>query len=686
MLLSDHLTVSVNRKRLQELAKLHPSKWTTKSARALHDWALRQLMARQDDSIALRMFALACVELGLNSYALHLLRCLHARHPDDVCSCLDLTRVLWMVNQEDRAVSVTQRICERGGIDGATLRQVAEQWSEWGMHSRAARLVNEIGERCDLTKDDIMSCAAILLRAERTLSAVSLLGRVIKLDPLAYEARILLGQVLLRRGKRAGALRCFERAASAAQEDVSLALLLQAKMLSEEGDSCKAIECLSMIKNDPVLPEEALDLIVGLCSRLGDRERAAGGLLELAARNFERRDFSRALEMASRAECMSQRRCVETSLLIVRSLQEMNRSYEALSNVDEALCIFPQNPALHVERSFCLLRHGKLREGWQEYEYRHSAFTESSRPRLYPGKLWTGEDVSSRTVLVHAEQGLGDTIQFLRFCLVLSRRGARVKLRCQPRLVPLLVGCSFLEEVCDHNGPTMQYDYQVPLMSLPLYLGIDARDIECDTPYIRVPPTAREETRRQWYKDLQYIHIGLSWAGNPDNINDEKRSIHLASLAPLGKVTGAFFYSLQAGPAASQLYLPPRGLHVQTIHPAARSIESAAAVIEQLDLVITVDTMIAHLSGALDVPTWVLLPTSPDWRYGVSGETMPWYSTFRLFRLNERQTWCDLVSEVGKRLQDVVASRGIVRHGQMPPVKVSIGESIGNSRNFSNTI
>lgn len=293
-------------------------------------------------------------------------------------------------------------------------------------------------------------------------------------------------------------------------------------------------------------------------------------------------------------------------------------------------------PDAQVNLAFTLLQAGRFAEGWRAHEHRTQANAWRTYKEKVPGTRWHGEPLANRTLLIHAEQGLGDSIQFFRY---LSRieRSPRVIVRVQASLVQLLATSFPTVQAIAENAPLPAFDLQCPLLSLPHVLGDDAPP----APYLAADP-ARVAQWRGWVDRLPGRRVGLVWAGNPRLAADKRRSIPLASLAPLGEIAGVSFVSLQHGPAASQK--PPSGLALHDRAGELTDFADTAALVSALDLVIGVDTATVHLAGALGRPVWLLNRADTCWRWMAEPGTSMLYPTLREFRQHILGDWGSVIA------------------------------------------
>ena len=329
------------------------------------------------------------------------------------------------------------------------------------------------------------------------------------------------------------------------------------------------------------------------------------------------------------------------------ALRDLNRCDEAAWCYAEALRREPDFPEAHWNRGVLRLLSGEYEGGWRDYEWRWRV------PGLLPPKRefaepeWTGGDLRGRRILLHAEQGFGDTLQFARYAPLLAQRGAEVFFQVQPPLVSLLRSLRGVKDVLSERDRWPEVDFQSPLMSLPRWCGTKLENIPAEVPYLHatpglvsVPPAAPGRPLR----------VGFGWAGNPANGADRQRSMRFADLLPLFTDTRATFYSLQCGPRALELCGLPEGLPVHDLSPQLHDFAATASAIAELDLVITVDTSVAHLAGALGRPVWTLLSFTACWRWLRDRADSPWYPTMRLFRQSTVGDWRPVIDAVKREL------------------------------------
>ncbi|HEY2970221.1 MAG TPA: DUF5672 family protein [Casimicrobiaceae bacterium] len=333
------------------------------------------------------------------------------------------------------------------------------------------------------------------------------------------------------------------------------------------------------------------------------------------------------------------------------ALQAQNEVGAAIDAFRHALAFKPDFAHARWNLALALLLDTQFAEGWREYDAR-LVLPELGRDRhRLPGPLWDGTEPAGKTLLVYPEQGLGDALQFARYAVLLADAGARCMIRCPDALAPLLATIPGVAEVSRDGEALPKYDAHLPLLSLPRVFGTTPETIPARVPYITVADSKRAASRAALTRAGARRTVGLAWAGNPAHANDRHRSVPLAAFVVLFAVRGVAWFSLQHGDAAAQVAETP-GAEALAPLAASATLVDTAALIAELDLVITVDTSIAHLAGALARPGWVLLPFAPDWRWQLGRDDSPWYPTLRLFRQPQAHDWTAVVERVMAHLRD----------------------------------
>jgi tetratricopeptide (TPR) repeat protein len=379
----------------------------------------------------------------------------------------------------------------------------------------------------------------------------------------------------------------------------------------------------------------------------------------------------------------------------------LGRLDEALASYQMALWLNPNHAEARWNRALALLQMGNYEDGWAEYEWRWRR--KRARPRSFvrgqesgvrgqesgvsgTGEtvpLWDGSSLEGKTILLYCEQGLGDTLQFVRYARQVKEKGGTVVLECLKDMAPILSTCPGIDHVVPEGSPLPAFDVQAPLMSLPYVCKTRLESIPGEVPYLFADAELVEKWRKEFSgpktenrkpkatdltddTDTPALKIGIAWQGNPKHRWDRHRSFPVELFAPLSRLPGVQLYSLQKGPGSEQLAAVHWPL---TTIPGLHTFRDTAAVIQCLDLVITCDSAVAHLAGALGVQVWVALAWLTDWRWFLKREDSPWYPTMRLFRQKERGNWEEVFARIKGEVEMV--------RGSLPGLRPRVGSRNG---------
>jgi Flp pilus assembly protein TadD len=459
----------------------------------------------------------------------------------------------------------------------------------------------------------------------QTAAAVQSLGRAASLRPSYLAARLGLGRALLA-----------EQHSDEALDAADTALLQEpgnAQALFLRGTALSALG-------------RATDAVVALRTAIGADPANAAAHLNLGNALADL-DALEPAEAAIHRAIVLDPTLIEAHVSLGFILTSRGRLSEAVVACEAAIALQPSLAQAHWNLAVAALLAGDFARGFAEYEWRkrHDRFRHDFVN--LPGPVWTGDDPAGRTILVHAEQGFGDTIQFARYLPLIAARGGRVVLACDARLVCLLDTLPGVA-VVPVEGSLPPYDAWIDQMSLPRVFATASSTIPSATGYL-VPDPVRVAT---WWAALPPGRkVGVAWAGNPGHSNDRRRSLPPDALAALLAAPGVRFVCLQPDAHAGQQPGPQVGTARPPELPARLAdYADTAALIANLDLVVTVDTSVAHLAGALGVPCWVLLPFAPDWRWRLGCADSAWYASVRLFRQPIPGAWHDVVANVTAEL------------------------------------
>jgi tetratricopeptide (TPR) repeat protein len=532
-----------------------------------------------------------------------------------------------------------------------------------------------------LALDAAEMSARRLLDAGSLDEAEAMLRRVLDRAPNRAWAWFLLGRVRYAKGDGDAAIDLLRKAVALdpklapAYNDLGIFLLHQGRL--EEAEAC----CRRAVELDGRLAECMTNLgaVLAARGRLEDasswyaRAIAADGQSAPAHNNLGAALVK--LDRPDEAEALHRRAIAlkpdfpDAHYNLGVALHDQGRFADALACYDKAVVLKPELVDARWNRAFSLLLAGNYADGWREHEWRWRR--KEQPPRSFPQPLWHGEPLEGRSILLHAEQGIGDTLQFMRYVPLVVARGARVVLQVQ-RPALRLAAVTFqgmtqegtTQEGTTQEGTTQEgmaqvigdgdvpppFDLHCPLLSLPLAFGTTLDAVPAEVPYLAADPVAVARWRER-LATAAGLKVGLVWAGSPQHKNDRNRSIAFDRLAPLFAIRSISWFSLQVGERAGDLAGLAAGA-VTDLSPALSDFSETAAAVAALDLVIVVDTAVAHLAGALGKPVWIMLPHVADWRWLIGRDDSPWYPTARLFRQPARGDWESVALCVRRALEE----------------------------------
>jgi tetratricopeptide (TPR) repeat protein len=537
--------------------------------------------------------------------------------------------------------------------------------------------------------------------------AIQCFKEALRLNPDNVEACNNLGNAFRKMGSREKALEHYTKAIDIKPDYIG-AINNLANLLKEQGKIEEAITHYRMaIKLKPDLAEAYYNLgtaleeaerfdesveqyskAISMNPQLADAYNNLGNVLkkkkmtEAAARKYKkavllRRDFAEAYNNLGDVYRMLGRldEAVEQCQKAIRikssderfylnfgnTLLDQGKYQEAMEQYEKAINMKPDFAEAHYSRGMVLLTQGRLGEGWKEYEWRlrSKEISKDIGYKLSKTPEWDGSPLDGKTILIVSEQGVGDHIQFARYIPLVKERGGRVVFESRYNLIRLFEGYEGIDILLEES-PNIESDtnpdVRIQLLSLPLLFATKLDTIFADVPYLKVDA----ETSGKWKSriDSNLFKVGLVWSGNSYHKNDHNRSCNLSDFAPLTDIPGSTFYSLQKGGMRENKEELPNGMHIVDIGKDLHDFYDTAAAIENLDLVISVDTAVVHLAGALGKPVWTLLPFVPDWRWMLDSNNTPWYPTMRLFRQPILRDWTSVMKQVSLELEKEVLLKG----------------------------
>ena len=577
------------------------------------------LVIDPDHADTLHLLGLIEHRLGHSEVAVERIRKAITRSGRDPAFHHNLGNILRGQGQLAEAMTYYERALALAPSSVDTLYNLGNTCQDLGLTERAVGYFERALRLRPDTLELYNNLGSALQDIGRLDEAVACYRKALALRPDTVEVLDNLAAALRAQGQLEAAAGCYERAIAHTRERVESHIGLG--VVRREQDRLEdAIACFEQaLTLAPDHPETRVNLGVALID-LGRPQEAIG-------------HYERALAL--------QPDRAETHNNLGIALERLGRQAEALACYDRALALTTDYPEAHFNRAHALLITGQFEEGWKEYEWR---FAVARYDRNFGRPLWAGEALGGRSILLHAEQGFGDTLQFLRYTPLVGERGGRVVLEVPGPLVRLARSVEGASQVVAVGEPLPAFDFHCPLLSLPRVLGTTLSTIPDAVPYVRAPAEAAAWAER--IGSAPGIRAGLVWAGTTVGALDPQL------LEPLWEVAGISWFSLQVGDRPEHLALPD-GLKVADLSRWLTDFAETAAAVSHLDLIITVDTATAHLAGALARPTWVMLPAAPDWRWLLGRQDSPWYPTMRLFRQKKAGDWLNVTRELAGALAQI---------------------------------
>jgi len=472
----------------------------------------------------------------------------------------------------------------------------------------------------------------------RLSEAVAALQRAITLQPDFPNAYLCLGSVLTEQGLSEAAVQCYQKGLAIRPGDAQLwfnmgTTLLELRSLSE---ATAALQQAIVLKPD----------LAAAYNNLGNV------LLKLQR-------LSEAVEVLQQAIALKPD-YTDAYINLGNALQAQGKVKEAIAAYNRAIALNPSNLEVYYNRATAILLSGNLSHGFAEYERRTKIPRFHHFYEWFDGKpRWGGKNFAGKCLLVYDEQGFGDALQFCRYLPLVKSRGGSVQFSTKPPLLRLFANFPGIDEVIEHTAAVIawtQSDLVVPLVSLPYIFGTTLHTIPAGVPYLNVEQHSKDVWRKRMNCQESHCRVGLVWAGNPANVSGQIRTCGLKAMLPLACIPGVTFYSLQKGEAAQQANTPPTGMRLIDLTDDIEDFADTAALIMNLDLIISIDTAVTHLAGALGKPVWTLLPLACEWRWLLARDDTPWYPTMRLFRQSAPGDWSGVMTAVARELRTLVAA------------------------------
>jgi Flp pilus assembly protein TadD len=518
---------------------------------------------------------------------------------------------------------------------------------QFGQTDEAIRCISDALRLAPYFPEAHNNLGVALAAEQRFDEAIAEYQKALQLKPEYAEAHNNLGIALAARGRLDEAIARYREAIRLAPQiaevpnNLGIALAAQGKL----EEAVASYEAALRLKPDYAEGHNNLGAALGPLGRLEAAEASYRKALQLKP------DYAEA----------------HNNLGVALSAQA--RLDQAVASYREAIRHKPDYAEAHYHIGMAFLLMGHYERGWPAYEWRVKC-KHTALPSL-PEPLWDGSPLDGKTILLHTEQGLGDTLQFIRFVPLVKARGGTIVVMCPESLGRLVRTCPGIDRLVT-GSELPPFDVHAPLLSLPGILGTTLATLPADVPYLFPDPALVERLRQQLASSAAF-KVGIAWQGNPQHPNDRNRSLPLACFEPLSRVEGVQLVSLQKGPGTEQLGAVAGRFPVTDLGSGCDDFMDTAAIVKNLDFVISADTAIAHLAGALAVPVWVAIPFAPDWRWLLHRDDSPWYPTMRLFRQKAWGDWNDVFARITTALKTV---RKTADRPGPPTVDITPGELI----------
>jgi len=605
----------------------------------------------------------------LNEAIEQLERCIRADasraiyHADLALAYQSVSRLREAADSYCKALELKPDFAEAYNNLGNVFRELGEEEKALRCFDLALQLEPELAEAHS-------NLAEMRLDRGQFNEALASILEALRLRPDAAEIRVMLGDWYASQNRNSEAIGPYRHALSI-KPSLAAAHYKLGTALRSEKQFVEAAECFRETLR--LLPE-SLDALNGLAltltalKRTGEAKECYASAIELDSANVEAH-----LKLAAIFQNESNYAQAETHFRSVLKIAGdhieamfglfnicMNRGLwdEAGKHIARILELWPDNPEAHFFHGTLLLMQGEFAEGWREFEHRMQC--QQRFPRDFTQPLWDGSPAPGKTILVYAEWGFGDALQFLRYVPLIEQHaaGAKVLVEVHHNMVPLLQASGF-SNVVDRGGAARDFDLQIPLLSLPAVFKTSLATIPAQTPYIFADPQ-RIERWRQRLADIPGFKVGIHWQGSLAYSNDRHRSLPLRHFQALAQVPGVQLISLQKGAGSEQVGQLSKSFSVIELagmDDEGGAFMDTAAVMKNLDLVITSDSAVAHLAGAMAVPVWVAIGFAPEWRFFLDREDSPWYSSMRLFRQSALDDWTELFERIAGELANIIAHR-----------------------------
>lgn len=591
------------------------------------------LQAHPSQPAAMHLLGVICVRTGRIQEGLdRLVRSVSTR-PNDAEFRRNLGTALRTAGRISEACD-SYRVSLSLNQDPDTMVDLTNALLDLEQYSQAAQFARQAVQLAPTSSPARVALGSVLLGTDRLDEALIELQQAVNLDSESFQAHLRLGMALYHQARYREARESFMQANTLMPGDAGTMNQI-GFTFEKENDFAEAERWFSKVVALNLQNADGLEQRANAMQRLGRLEEA----VEMYERAMKQNPNMRRTGLAN-------------------TLFRLSRTDEAIEHYQKMLQRHSRFPLTHMQYAMALLRKGRYQEGFVEFDWRWKCPTQHAPPRDYPQPLWRTQNITGQRVFIYPEQGFGDTILTARYLpKILELKPASLILECPDTLTDLFRR-SFPEVQTVRAGDTPEFDLHAAVFDLPLIFGTTLETIPAKVPYLQAD-TVKAGQWKSRLGDGPEIKVGLVWGGSPINPGDRDRSMPLSVMAPLTSVGASLvrFINLQKGPAAAQLSIAPAGLKIEDYTDDLRTFDDTAALIECLDLVIAVDTSVAHLAGALARKVWIPFPFAWYWLYLERRSDSPWYPTMRLFRQTKRGDWSSPMEQIAAELTELAQSR-----------------------------
>jgi tetratricopeptide (TPR) repeat protein len=607
---------------------------------------------------ALHLLGLAEDAIGRTGDAIRMLRQAASIRPAPT-TLANLSALLTKAGQLDEALAAAGRAIALQPDNSEAFNNLGVALLQRDLLEEAARAFARAVELRPDYADALRNQAEALNKSGQHHEAIRPLEQAVEMAPLRVELIGALADTLRLAGRHAEAVLRWRAAAALDPANPGLRNNLAAALAEADQPAEAVLVLQDALARFPDFISGHTNLAHALlnCRRFGEAEAVARTALQLQPDSADAR-LKLGLSLRAQNRLLEAEEALRQAVALspgsgtlsdhAVAQHELGWLQETLVTLERALDYSPGDAELLHHKALTLLELGRMTEGWDLYDSRFRTKQAKKQGVSPPGAIWRGEDLPGGTLLLRAEQGLGDTIQFARYATLAASRAGRVILDAPATLHRLLARIPGVVELVGPNANGVAFQAQCPLLSLPRAFGTTLDNIPAGVPYL-TPPEDALAAWRDRFGGTASRRVAVVWAGNPIHPNDAHRSLPFAQLAPLWDVPGIDWFSVQIGEHVADLAQAPLG-RITDLSPWLTDMAETAAALMHMDLVIAADTSVAHLAGALGRPTWLLLPFAPDWRWLRDREDTPWYPSMRLFRQMTTGDWKMVVTRVARAL------------------------------------